>query len=506
VVASPTYVEYLPVPAGTTIGMVIGSGGCNMKQMRSIARCGVIVEKDKVSIGTDSRENQKLLVDKMKLILSQERVSGPSWTYIHPQGVSSLGTYEFIPYHGRIPVRALRPGLTMYELYGDLPQGGTDEDDIVRGVAAMSPFTADDKREGLQSKLRQLHGETQGEAERLTWKQKTRIHLEPKGNIKQSLTDGLRLLCDKKEQERFITRLDARFGKVTWSKFPEEVYRRRMSIQELGDLLFVEQSKHINIFNTDIQALGAEAIRKKCRRSPSYPLETFDVKLTSIGSVGGGEGETRLDIRLLVRKSDDGRTGVEVALVKKNEIKDVTFDILNIHRKHDVRIGLHHYKCVEEGEPIFGIVREMVGRMAFPSRHRVRFQPRSSRWSVHLIRHKQKTTYIMDGGGFAVTVATVSEHSFDAKNDEAVEFDMRMEAKETHAEVELHNLAWEYAFGRDAGLSADKSLALHMERGSADTGQFDTIPYPWQTASILRDFDAFWSHLETLTDRLDGPQ
>ena len=90
-----------------------------------------------------------------------------------------------------------------------------------------------------------------------------------------------------------------------------------------------------------IQALGAEAIRKKFRRSPSYPLETFDVKLTSIGSVGGGEGETRLDIRLLVRKSDDGRTGVEVALVKKNEIKDVTFDILNIHR---LILNQHKYK------------------------------------------------------------------------------------------------------------------------------------------------------------------
>ena len=38
----------------------------------------------------------------------------------------------------------------------------------------MSPFTADDTSEGLQSKLRQLHGETQGKAERLTWKQKTR--------------------------------------------------------------------------------------------------------------------------------------------------------------------------------------------------------------------------------------------------------------------------------------------------------------------------------------------
>ena len=102
-----------------------------------------------------------------------------------------------------------------------------------------------------------------------------------------------------------------------------------------------------------------------------------------------------------------------------------------------MRIGLHHYKCVEEGEALFSIVREMVGRIAFPSRHRVRFQPRASQWSVHLIRHKRKTTYIMDGGGFAVTVATVSEHSFDAKKDEAVEFDMRMEAKETHTEVEV---------------------------------------------------------------------
>ena len=47
-VYSPAYRECLPVPAGMTIGMVIGSGGCNLKQLSSIARCGVIVEKDKV--------------------------------------------------------------------------------------------------------------------------------------------------------------------------------------------------------------------------------------------------------------------------------------------------------------------------------------------------------------------------------------------------------------------------------------------------------------------------
>ena len=38
----------------------------------------------------------------------------------------------------------------------------------------MSPYTVEDTREGLHSKLRQVHGETEGDARWLTWKQKTR--------------------------------------------------------------------------------------------------------------------------------------------------------------------------------------------------------------------------------------------------------------------------------------------------------------------------------------------
>ena len=101
-----------------------------------------------------------------------------------------------------------------------------------------------------------------------------------------------------------------------------------------------------------------------------------------------------------------------------------------------MRIGLHHYQCVEEREPLYGVVREMMGRIQFLPRHKVRIQPRTSRWSVHLIRHKLKKTYLVDDK-FAITVADVSEHSFDARRDEAVEFDMRVEAKESHAEVEV---------------------------------------------------------------------
>ena len=52
--------------------------------------------------------------------------------------------------------------------------GRSEEDDIVEALAAFSPFTPDDTKKGLQSKLKQLHGDTEGAAENLTWKQRTR--------------------------------------------------------------------------------------------------------------------------------------------------------------------------------------------------------------------------------------------------------------------------------------------------------------------------------------------
>ena len=79
---------------------------------------------------------------------------------------------------------------------------------------------------------------------------------------------------------------------------------------------------------------NAENVHSELRRQPSYYLETFDVKVTSIGRVGGREEDVRLDVRLLVRKSerDDRKTNIQVLMVKKNEIKDVTFDTMNLHR------------------------------------------------------------------------------------------------------------------------------------------------------------------------------
>ena len=72
--------------------------------------------------------------------------------------------------------------------------------------------------------------------------------------------------------------------------------------------------------------------------------------------------------------------------------------------------------------------------------------------------------------------------------------------------LQLHNLSWECAFGRDAEFPSGQALALHIERGSVDTREFDTVPHPWQPDSILRDFERFWGHLDTLSEKLDGEQ
>ena len=46
-----------------------------------------------------------------------------------------------------------------------------------------------------------------------------RIHLNPKENILETLTENLDLLCQKKREGPFITRLDARLELITSLKY-----------------------------------------------------------------------------------------------------------------------------------------------------------------------------------------------------------------------------------------------------------------------------------------------
>ena len=79
------------------------------------------------------------------------------------------------------------------------------------------------------------------------------------------------------------------------------------------------------IFCDSVKSANAEFVRSDQSSKPYY-LETFDVKLTCTGDPGD-----RLDIRLLVETAAE-RPHVRVLMVKKNEIKNATFDILNLHR------------------------------------------------------------------------------------------------------------------------------------------------------------------------------
>ena len=69
---------------------------------------------------------------------------------------------------------------------------------------------------------------------------------------------------------------------------------------------------------------------------------------------------------------------------------------------------------------------------------------------------------------------------------------------------QLHNLAWECAFSRDADLLPWESLKLFMlkKHGLVDPALTGAIPQPWQPAHIMQGFEQFWEHLDTLNGSL----
>ena len=70
---------------------------------------------------------------------------------------------------------------------------------------------------------------------------------------------------------------------------------------------------------------NAEQLRAQMS-DPKPILETFDMKL-STSLAGQGSGRHKLDLRLMHRGGK-----LEVILLKQNETKVVTFDVLNLHR------------------------------------------------------------------------------------------------------------------------------------------------------------------------------
>lgn len=79
------------------------------------------------------------------------------------------------------------------------------------------------------------------------------------------------------------------------------------------------------LFTDSVKSDSAEFARSKQERCQPHLVEVFDVKVTCV------DGD-RLDVRLQVKRNDRGEAKLRVLMVKKNEIKDVIFDILSLHR------------------------------------------------------------------------------------------------------------------------------------------------------------------------------
>ena len=85
-----------------------------------------------------------------------------------------------------------------------------------------------------------------------------------------------------------------------------------------------------------------------------------------------------------------------------------------------------------EVDPLHAVVREMVGTLSFPA-HNLKIRPKMARWNIHSARYKRKTTFLLDDR-YAVTVTSMSEHTFDVEKGQAVVLDLGV-GRHTQVEV-----------------------------------------------------------------------
>ena len=155
-----------------------------------------------------------------------------------------------------------------------------------------------------------------------------------------------------------------------------------------------------------------------------------------------------------------------------------------------------------------------------PNEGTISLLARTQDWNVNFIRHKKRESYRIDDKHI-VTVTDIRECQLkDQQEDELVSINSDLYSK-NHTELEVnhaylyssphtnqhflqfHNCLWEYAFGRDVGLSPDKYLALHMENPAVLSEIASASPPdPWQPENILTNFQEFCENLDLINEML----
>ncbi|CAI8016455.1 hypothetical protein GBAR_LOCUS10095 [Geodia barretti] len=440
----------------------------------------------------------KKLREEYEVLVSQLYPIGPGWCYIHRDGVEQCengSLLKFRPYQGRLPPAPgqISLGSILRELYiaEEEADGGK-----CQAVTVENPPRQSETKEGLHRAIDRAHGEEAA----LNPKENRRdvgvkIIKDHEVHMREMLKGALEWFCaEKREKGPFVLKLEARFGKVLWRNIPEDVAECALELTNFSHLCFSD-TKHSRIFNTNVKREGVEAVKAEVADERISLLETFDIKFT----VPGETERVSVDVRLKF----DGRKPT-VLLVKKNEAKVVVFNVLSLHRDHDIRMTLNVYEIVqpEVSPELYRVVHQLLREVSYDvDRETLTLPPRSRELSVNFIRHKKREAYCIDDK-LLLTITSIEEYK-----DPPSELDLSQSSgyhSDPHIEIEFHNCAWECAFGRDVGLPPEKCLALHMENPAVSPEIARAIPHPWQPEHILEEFQDFWESLDSLNETL-GP-
>ena len=106
-------------------------------------------------------------------------------------------------------------------------------------------------------------------------------------------------------------------------------------------------------------------------------------------------------------------------------------------RHHDIRLELGLQETVHRGDPCFGVIQEMVRMVSAEAPGKLSFVPYTDQWTVHSIRHKKKTTYILED----LYMATISHITEIGVNERCRLYELQTvdlnEIKSGHWEVEV---------------------------------------------------------------------
>ena len=81
-----------------------------------------------------------------------------------------------------------------------------------------------------------------------------------------------------------------------------------------------------------VTSANVSCLESSLRHLPTHTIEVLEMKGDFISGAKGLEGGTRLNVRLVFKRRARGETTVQVVMVRANETRDISFDVLNLKR------------------------------------------------------------------------------------------------------------------------------------------------------------------------------